>query len=241
MIVYRLSIKLWVSNFNIRGRHAIGLRLLETFSFLVFFIMGLIHSTTFQCFLKFSSSSSMKFQQFLVPESMDSIRSRVFPTCYPSDLMFHILKADRDTSLRYSVFVSSGSGNSFMELLSPLSSLCSLDWLVLNWTAYFGGIVVDSCCIVWYRYKMFWLWAVIWFTDSPWHQLGTSSSSYFVTCWICGPLLPRSFLHSLIFFSNLLFHHESLSLLLFILFSDFCFIPILSSIAMPAACNNDNN
>ena len=69
----------------------------------------------------------MKFQQFRVPESMDSIRSRVFPTCYPSDPMFHILKGDRDTSLKYSVFISSGSGNSFMELLSPLRSLCSLD------------------------------------------------------------------------------------------------------------------
>ena len=122
----------------------------------------------------------MNVWQFLVPESMDSIRSRGFLTCHLSDSMFPILKWDRDfamslqvfppflTSLNYSVFLlwpagvtqisfqrlvpSLASSDSIIEFLSPLSLLYSLDWLVLN--SLFWWYCNRFFCIVRYWYKL---------------------------------------------------------------------------------------
>lgn len=53
------------------------------------------HSRIFQVF--FWSSVAM-FWQFLVPDSMDSIRFNDFPICHIFDPMFHIIKGQRGHS-----------------------------------------------------------------------------------------------------------------------------------------------
>lgn len=162
------------------------------------------------------------------------------------------------TSLNYSVFLlwpagvtqisfqrlvpSLASSDSIIEFLSPLSLLYSLDWLVLNslfwwycsqFTLYCliliqaFDIFTLSCCIT-YRFHLTSSW-YFWFMYSfsnmlnLWFPLFTSFS------------LLTSFLLFVILFSSLYFHHGSLWLLLFLLFSDFCFTPSHSAITMLAA------
>ena len=135
------------------------------------------------------------------------------------------------------VVASSGSGDSFMELLSPLSSLYSLDWFVLNslfwwycsWFLVWCLILIQaldiltlSCCI---RYR--------WALASSWHFLFMHSFPDMLNLrflLFTSSSLLTSFLHSLILFPYLLFHYWYLLILLLLLFSDFCFTTNLSAI-----------
>ena len=186
--------------------------------------------------------------------------------------MFHLFKGDRDFVLHFRSFnlflsfhnhsefglwpvvvaqiispkfvASSGLGDSFMELLPPMSSMYNLDWLVLNSLFWWYcsqfmlycliliqafDIFTLSCCIT-YRFHLTSSW-YFWFMYSfsnmlnLWFPLFTSFS------------LLTSFLLFVILFSSLYFHHGSLWLLLFLLFSDFCFTPSHSAITMLAAFN----